>query len=283
MKNKDVIQTIISHHYNVWVGREIQPSTTRDQILWGDGEEECTGIVTTIYASMEVIRKAAQVGANLIICHESLFWNHGDHIDWLEGFDTFRQKSQLLTDNHITVWRDHDYIHAGMDWQGRRVDGIFFGLLKELGWEGYVQGDVSFPLLIEIPELKTGKLAALLMQRLHLNGIKCIGDTDGCSQHIYIPNHMTGKDNDKIEKMETEDIDTILGMECIDYTVGIYTRDAAMLGKNRRILVIGHFNLEEPGMKWFGETWLPTILPKELPIRFISAGDMFRYFTAPSR
>ena len=279
MKNKEVIQTIISHHYNEWLGREIQPETTRDKILWGDGEEECTGIVTTIYASVEVIRRAVEVGANLIICHESLFWNHGDHTDWLEDFDTFQQKRQLLTDNHITVWRDHDYIHAGMDWKGHRVDGIFYGLLTQLGWAEYVQGNVIFPICLEIPRIKTSELAAMLMERMGLNGVKCIGDADGYSQHIYIPQHIMGRDNDKIEKMETEDIDTVIAMECIDYTLGIYTRDAAMLGKNRRILAVGHFNLEEPGMKWFGETWLPTILPQELPVRFISAGDMFRYFT----
>lgn len=282
MKNKEVIQRIIDRHYHEWMGREIQPETTRDRILWGNAEEECTGIVTTIYASVEVIQKAAAVGANLIICHESLFWNHGDHTDWLEDFDTFQRKKQLLSENHITVWRDHDYIHAGMDHQSRRVDGIFYGLLDALGWEDFVQGDVGFPLMLDIPKIKTGELADLLMRKLHLNGIKCIGESNGYCQRIYIANHITGRDNDKIQKMEEENIDTILAMECIDYTAGIYVRDAAQQDKNKRILVVGHFNLEEPGMKWFGEVWLPTFLPKELPVRFIPAGDMFNYFVKSS-
>lgn len=46
---------------------------------------------------------------------------------------------------------------------------------------------------------------------------------------------------------------------------------------NRRILAVGHFNLEEPGMRWYAEKFLPTILPSKLPISFVKVSDMYTF------
>ena len=54
-------------------GNVIDEKKTRDQVLYGETEKECTGIVTTCFASVDVIRKAHELGANLIIPHEALF------------------------------------------------------------------------------------------------------------------------------------------------------------------------------------------------------------------
>ena len=62
MKISEVIQIIKDHHYKEWNGNAIKPETTRDKVLYGDVDKECTGVVTTIYASVEVIRKAAKMG-----------------------------------------------------------------------------------------------------------------------------------------------------------------------------------------------------------------------------
>ena len=66
-------------------------------------------------------------------------------------------------------------------------------------------------------------------------------------------------------------------MECIDYTLGIYVKDAAMLNIEKCIIAIGHFNLEEPGMKWYAEKFLPAILPVTVPIYFKQVGDMYQF------
>ncbi|MBR0385083.1 MAG: Nif3-like dinuclear metal center hexameric protein [Erysipelotrichaceae bacterium] len=103
----------------------IDDNTTRDKVLYGETDKECTGIVTTIYASVDVIKKAHELGVNFIIAHEALFWNHGDHTDWLQDNKTFQLKKKLLDDYDITVWRDHDYIHSYVNHDGQWVDGIF--------------------------------------------------------------------------------------------------------------------------------------------------------------
>ena len=115
MKINDVILKVKAYHKGTdQNGVPIDEATTRDKILYGDPNKECSGIVTTCWASTEVIRKAAKLGANLIIVHEALFWNRGDKTDWLSDNQVFLQKKQLLDETGIVLWRDDDYIHSGI-------------------------------------------------------------------------------------------------------------------------------------------------------------------------
>ncbi len=45
-------------------------SHTNDMVHYGNPDKECTGIVVTCFAAVDVICKAAELGANLIIVHE---------------------------------------------------------------------------------------------------------------------------------------------------------------------------------------------------------------------
>lgn len=253
----------------------IDENFTRDKILYGDPNKECTGIVTTIYASVDVIKEAARRGANLIISHEACFWNHGDHTDWLQDNRTFIDKKALLDETGIVVWRDHDYIHSGVQWNGEWVDGIFYGLATELDWLDYVIQDKKTPRCFQIPKTPTQDVIQYLMEKMDLNGMKCMGNLDGYTERIYIPMHIIGQaDNSELAFIEENKIDTLLCMEITDFTVAIYMRDGAQLGYDKAVLVPGHFNTEEPGMKWFGEVYLPEMLP-QVPSSYCQAGDSY--------
>lgn len=51
--------------------------------------------------------------------------------------------------------------------------------------------------------------------------------------------------------MEQKGIELIIPGEIIEWTVLAYIRDAIAMGKNMACISIGHFNLEELGMKDF--------------------------------
>ena len=112
--------------------RPIDEATTRDKVLYGNVDQECTGIVTCIWATADVIRQAQELGANLIIPHEALFWNHGDHQDVVAENATFQAKRDLLNAWGGAVWRCHDYIHSGvpLDPNGALADGILAWTLR---------------------------------------------------------------------------------------------------------------------------------------------------------
>ena len=103
----EVINNIKNYCQGSWMGMKIDDAMTRDKILFGDPEVECTGIVTTIYASVDVVRKAHELGANLIIAHEAMLWNRGDKRDWLEEShnETYLAKKKLAYDDVVAIYR----------------------------------------------------------------------------------------------------------------------------------------------------------------------------------
>ena len=283
MKISDAIQQIKSYHYGISHGKPIDPAATRDQILYGDPEQELTGIVTTCFASYQVLEAAARAGANLVICHEAVFWNHGDHTDWLADNTVFQRKKALLDQTHIVVWRDHDFIHSGIPLpDGTWADGIFYGLMQRLGWEPYLEKwHGTQPSQFLLPPTTVSALGQELMDKLHLNGIKVIGSPDSPARRVWIPGHIMGfEDNKILQTMEQDDIDTLIVFECTDYTVSEYVRDATQSGKPKTILAVGHFNTEEPGM-WYLAQCLPKVLPG-VPCQFIPSTDMYRFLTPQS-
>lgn len=67
-------------------------------------------------------------------------------------------------------------------------------------------------------------------------------------------------------------------MEIVDFTLAEYIRDSSMLGMDRAIIGMGHFNLEEPGMEYM-TTYLPAAIQADIPCSYIQSGDMYAYIT----
>ncbi|MDO4271986.1 MAG: Nif3-like dinuclear metal center hexameric protein [Candidatus Saccharibacteria bacterium] len=282
MKISEVIQNIKNYHGGTsFDGKPIDEETTRDKVLYGETDKECTGIVTCIWASSNVIREAHQRGANLIISHEALFWNHGDHTDWLSDNEIFQKKKALLDETGITVWRNHDYIHSGIPVDGKLYDGIFLGLLDKLGWRRYVilnEGRIQRLGDFHFPNIKAIDLANEMIEKLGLNGIRIIGDPNTVIKRARLAPHIIGPgDNEVTKATDRDQIDCLFSMELTDFTVNEYIRDSAELGHPRCIITLGHFNGEQPGME-YAVKWLPeAIKDSSIPVSFVSDGDVFQY------
>ncbi len=257
----------------------VDEKRTCDTVKCGDISQECSGIVVSCFASVEVIRKAIELGANFIIVHEPLFWNHEDKTDWLEGSKVFAEKKQLLDEHGIVVWRDHDRIHGGPPSNNPEyMDGIFYGIMQELGWSEYKLDYPNKPLLFKLPETNAMTLGLELKKKLGLNGIRIIGDKNARVSKVFICEHLRDRDwdvNDKILKTELEDIDAIIPLEIVDWTLCAFVRDCCSLDKKKVIYNIGHFNFEEPGMKHMAK-WLKNLL-EDVPVHFVASGDSFDF------
>lgn len=286
---REVIQSIKNYSRGtvIYTNTPIDGKTTRDKVLYGSIDKECTGIVTTCFASVEVIKKAHELGYNLIIPHEALFWNHGDHTDWLmeKQNKVFLRKKELLDEYGITVWRDHDYIHSGIpDGNGGWFDGIFKGFLNAIDMEKYYVKEIGatvqynkLPVRMIVPEgIKVKDLAQKIIKGANLNGIRLIGDPELTVHSIGIPMHCLGRDEETITAIDSKGIECLITMELIDYTTNIYMRDGIQLGDTKAILAVGHFNVEEPGMQYM-INWLPKALAEDIPMTYIQSGDMNKF------
>lgn len=278
MKISEIIEKLKAYH------PPVDESHTSDTIKFGDPEQECTGVVTTVYASIDVIRKAAELNANLIICHEPLFYSHDDQVDWLEGNTVYEEKAILLAKHNMVVWRDHDRIHGGSPARKRQhLDLVFYGIMQELGWEKYCVGFPKKPLLYEIPETTGRKLAAELVEKLNLSGARIVGDPDAKVRRVFFCEHVTAMhfgmhqpDCDAIQEIEKEGYDALIPFEIVDWTLSEYVRDAAQLGRNKVLIEMGHFNVEEAAMKYMLQ-WLPELLGGSVPVHFVQSGDSYSY------
>ena len=278
----EAINKIKAYCKGSWMGNKIDDTKTRDKILYGDPNKECTGIVTTIYASVDVIKKAHELGANFIIAHEALLWNRGDHQDWLIESEnkTYLEKKKLLDDYGIVVWRFHDYIHSGIPYKDGYIDGIFYGLAVETGWlNAKISEDISGAVYVECdPPTTPRKVAKLIKQKWNITGMKAIGNMNAQVKKILVCGHVQegGDSNTLIKRVDKEDINLLLPLELIDFTLTEYIKDSGQLGFDKAILAPGHFNLEEPGMKYI-LNYIDDALGTHIDTHFIQAGDMYTY------
>jgi len=257
------------------------PEHTSDTIKYGDPEAECTGVAVTCFTSVDVVRKAAALGCNFIICHEPMFFSHNDKTEWLAGNPVYEAKRKLLNETGIVVWRDHDHIHGPggpMATVHEVTDWVYYGIMKELGWEDYAFGEETKPLWFKLPETTVQALAGELMENLNLVGMRIVGDSNTKVSTVFLCEHVFGmpdRDKDIIRKAVAADV--MIPLEIVDWTLSEYIRDAVQLGMAKVILEMGHFNIEELGMKYMAEVWLPEVIGRAAPVFFIQSGDSFNY------
>ena len=115
---------------------------------------------------------------------------------------------------------------------------------------------------------------------MQIDGIRIIGDPEMPVERVAIVGHFFGTDWDRqnIQLIEKMNCDLIIPGEVIDWTIGEYVQDANTLGIRRALLNVGHFNLEEPGMRYMAQ-WLPKVLACDLPIHFVQSGNSFGWLS----
>lgn len=284
MKNREVIERILNYH------PDLGDYHGCDDYKSGNPDDECTGVVTAMAATVHVIRKTVELGANLIVVHEPTFYTSADGAGWFEDFDNrvYEEKKKLIEEHGITIWRDHDHMHA------HRPDGIFTGVLRYLGWEESASVDLDTGafahFIVDVPEMTLRELLEHLVNTIGLNGARYIGDPDMKVRKIALVGHLypmmlgeNKKDGSPkeysvqiIESME-KDIDVIIPGEVIDWTVLSYVRDAMQLQHGKAMINLGHFNWEELGMK-YAKDWISELLQGAVPVTYVPSEDMYSFY-----
>ena len=221
-------------------------SETVDTIKSGNAQQEIKGIVTTMFATIDVINKAASLGANFIIAHEPTFYNHRDDTAWLDASDVFRYKNDLLKKHSIVVWRFHDY------WHTHRPDGVLMGVLTKLGWQNHYNS--QNPRLVVVPPMSLGDLINHSKKSLGIRQVRFIGDVKQvCKRVALMPCASGGRSH--IDILQKEKPDVLIVGEIAEWETAEYIRDAQAMKLPMSLIVLGHAESEEPGMEWL-VSWL---------------------------
>ena len=282
MKIYEVVDQILKYHPKLLGYKGC------DGYKFGNPNKVCTGIASALVPTVDVIKKAAEFNCNLLYVHEPTFYSTCDFSGWKAGYTNkvYEEKCELLEQFGITIFRDHDHIHA------HKPDGIFRGVIKYLNWENNQIKHDGMEMYFEFSDMTVDKMNNILKEKLKLNGLRYIGKPESIIKRVAIVGHLlpdifgsrqTSKDifvpeysTEVIRILEKENIDAIIPGEVVDWTVISYIRDAVQLGKIKAIFNVGHFNIEELGMKYAAE-WISDLINNKISVKYIPTGDIYSF------
>lgn len=253
-----LIETIIKE-----TGAAVVPNTV-DVIKEGNPETPVKGIVTCMFATMDVLKKAVEKNCNLIIPHEPLYYNHLDNTDQFQSDSVYLEKKKFIDDHKLVVWRFHDYVHRIPS------DGIISGMVEKLGWED--QQAVDNPYRFTFPNTTLMNLLKNLKQTFPENNFHVIGDPDmQLSNVLYVPGASGSAAH--IKQLQSSTVDVVVAGEVPQWETYEYARDAVLQGRKKAVVFIGHINSEEYGMK-FSADWLREFVG-DIPVHYIECGSSY--------
>jgi len=254
----DLIETIIKN-----TGSAIVPNTV-DVIIEGSPETQVKGIVTCMFATMDVLRKAVKENNNLIIVHEPLYYNHFDNTEQFQNDSVYLEKKKFIDDHKLVIWRFHDYIHR------IQPDAILSGMVEKFGWEKH--SVVDNPFKFSFPQMTLKDLLQNLKTTFPENGFHVVGDPEmNLSNVVFVPG--ASGSNAQIKQLQDSSVDVVVAGEVPQWETYEYVRDAVEQGRKKAIVFIGHINSEENGMKFCAE-WLSEFV-KDIPITYIECGSSY--------
>lgn len=225
-----------------------RPENTVDALISGNDENEVTGIATTFMPTVAVLQRACQRHINLVIAHESPFYNHRPDAHAVDD-PVYLNKMQILADAHMALFRLHDTLHR------RDPDWIAQAVVHELDWDSYVTNSTiatTLPFqthLLEIPEMSLKTLAGYVKQRLRVPFVRVVGDLNMSCRRIGLLPGYSGTGALVIPFFRQAKLDVVIVGEGPEWEAPEYVRDAVLQGSYLGLVVVGHLASEAAGMK----------------------------------
>ena len=238
--------------------------TTVDKIIAGGSDVPVTGIATTMMATLAVMQRAAAAGRNMVITHESTFYSHQDTLDQLKDDPTYQFKLDFIHKNNMVSFHFHDHWHA------HRPDGINAGMVRELGWEKFADG--QNPRLFALPEVTLASLVQEMQRKLKIRTLRVVGDP-AMTVKRAIASWGYASQFPGITLLARPDVDVLIAGETREWELVEYAQDMIAAGRKKALILLGHVVSEQAGMKYCAE-WLRTFI-HEVPVEFIAADEPF--------
>lgn len=215
------------------------PEKTCDTVKMGDIRKEISKVAVCMIPTVDIIRKANEWGADMMIVHEPIFYDHWDNA---KGDPVTAAKQKLLEKGGMIIYRYHDHMHF------RENDEITEGELYYLGLKGSIEkvSDTVCSIMTLEEPVSALELAKLIEQKLGLAHVRISGAVNKKSTRVALCFGATGS----VHRILSEtDAQIALAGEICEWKDAEYARDAAALGMNKSLIVMGHVGSERDGMR----------------------------------
>ena len=237
---------------------------TVDTYKAGSEAYEVTGIACTFMATVDVLKKAAESGCNMVITHEPTYYNHLDNKDLLAGDPVYAAKQAIIEENNMVVFRFHDH------WHRTNPDGIYVGMIDKLQWRScLVDGTRN---IFDLQGQSLEQISTYLKQVFPDAVIRVIGDPELKIEFAAFSAGAPGSAA-HIRALQKEEINLVVIGEAPEWESLSYVRDASQAGLPKSMIILGHTISEEAGMEYCAR-WMDSFID-EIPVQFIESGDPF--------
>ncbi|MGQ3479602.1 Nif3-like dinuclear metal center hexameric protein [Paenibacillus sp. TY11] len=244
------------------------PKPTVDLLNPGHIDTEVQGIVTAFSSSQYVIEQAISLGANFIITHEGIFYSHQGMQECLLHDPVFLQKSRLIANSGVGIYRFHDTIHR------YQPDGVMVGLLQALDWHTCVVKQQPTAAILTIPAMEVKEVAEYIKAKLHIRYVRVTGEVSMPCERVGILVGYRGGGELAIPLFLNENVDLIIAGEGPEWETPEYVKDAVYQGQSKALIMLGHAESEAPGMKYLADV-LSVQFPM-LPVHFVEDRPVFQ-------
>lgn len=232
MKAREIMEDIIGAEFAT-----VHPDTV-DRLKFGDADREVTKIATCLCATPNIIEDCKKWGAELVIVHEPLYYNHTD--DFIETPLTL-EKRAALENLGAAVYRWHDSAHF------RAADAVSLSFMEYTGLCGDFDGDMRLR-LAESDAVSARELARLCAEKLSLRHPRIVGNADFRGENILLALGMRGGNCFKAF-LEDESLDIAVCGELCEWSDCEPVREASQFGHNKAIIILGHAGSEKFAME----------------------------------
>lgn len=242
-------------------------------IMIGNPDDEVKGVVTCWTPTLSVLEQAANLGANMLISHETLTYRICGRdselgVKWYDEMNPEdkipnRKRTAFTLSKGISVYR----FHSNWDWA--EYYGIVDTLTRILNL-GEKRAGVKEAPVYYIPETTVGELVQRVIDKLKLSPSRLIGDPGRLISKVAICHGGFGQMFTFPEVALAGGAEFAFFGEMLDYTI----RYCVETGLSA--LELGHYQSENPGMMAMAE-YLKKCVPENIKVHGIPSGEPWSY------
>lgn len=238
---------------------------TCDTVKCGDAEKELDRVGVAMFATVDTVRAAREWGADMLIVHEPILYDHMENAKSCEVVD---QKRALIEESGMVIYRYHDRMHD------RERDEITEGELHFLGLNGNFEKTpyfASYTLTLDAP-VTALELAERMESTLHIAHVRIAGERNKRSTKLAL---CFGTPSGVFDLLRDERTEIVLTGEACEWMLAEYARDAAALGINKTLIVMGHIGSERDGMRLLAERL--NARHSDFEVKYFECGEVYTY------
>lgn len=239
-------------------------------LIIGSAEAEVTGVGTCWSPTLAVLKRAAELGLNLVIAHEPLIWwaaagrDREQSVAWFEEDKLTakvpNQKRWAAVYRHgLTVYRYHS------NWDVAPKYGMQDTIARLLGL-GEKQGGHKWGPIHVIEPTTVGELAERGCRALGVGPVRVVGDPERLVTRVAITHGGFGQMFTFAEVAMRGGAEVAIFGEMLDYTIR-YCVEVDLSA-----IEFGHYATEHPAMAAMAE-FLREQLPADIPVHALESGE----------